>query len=216
MNLDSVMLLIVLLNLAMLGTHKLSSYIKVLAAQGVLIALIPMFVTNTEFRFPHGRELVIVLISIVIKSVVFPLLLTKAINDCKIRSEVKPFVGYSASVLIGIIFLSISFYIGQKLQVPVVLSSTLLLPSALSSIMIGIFVIISRRLAITQAIGYLLFENGVYAFGMGLIHEVHFVVELGILLDVFAGVFIMGLMIFNLNKELDHVDTKSMTELKEF
>lgn len=215
MNLDTIMLLIVLLNLAVLATHKLYNYLKVLAVQGVLIAMIPLFVANNEIVFPHGRELVIMIISILVKSIIFPLLLLKSIKLCKIRSEVKPFVGYSLSVLIGILFLSISFYIGKRLPIPTMLSSSLLLPVALSSIMIGIFVIISRRLAITQIIGYLLFENGVYAFGLGLIHEVHFVVELGILLDIFAGVFIMGIMIFNLNKELDHVDTQAMNELKE-
>jgi hydrogenase-4 component E len=64
-------------------------------------------------------------------------------------------------------------------------------------------------------LGYLVMENGIYLFGVSLVPEQPMTVELGVLLDVFVGVFIMGIMIFHINREFDHIDVGRLSTLKD-
>jgi hydrogenase-4 component E len=93
--------------------------------------------------------------------------------------------------------------------------SGFLLPGALFTILSGLMIIISRRKALTQVIGYLAMENGVYAFGAALAVEEPLLVEMGILLDVLVAVFIMGITIHHISREFDHIDTDRLSELKD-
>jgi hydrogenase-4 component E len=94
-------------------------------------------------------------------------------------------------------------------------ASPLVLPLALATILIGLFLIVSRRKAIMQVVGYLVLENGVFIFGVALAQEEPFLVEMGVLLDVFVAVFIMGIMIFHISREFDHIDVDQLTSLKD-
>ena len=79
----------------------------------------------------------------------------------------------------------------------------LLVPVALATLMIGLIVLITRAKAITQVVGYLMLENGIYLFGLTQSERVPFLVEVGVLLDVFVGVFIMGIVVFHIDRAFD-------------
>jgi hydrogenase-4 component E len=88
-------------------------------------------------------------------------------------------------------------------------------PAAFFSILSGLFLIISRRTALSQVIGYLVLENGIYTFGISLVQEEEFLVELGVLLDVLVGVFVMGITLFHISREFDHIDVDRLSALKD-
>jgi hydrogenase-4 component E len=87
---------------------------------------------------------------------------------------------------------------------------------ALFTIFVGLFMIVTRKKALTQVLGYLTLENGIYAFGLGVAQEWPLIVELGILLDIFAAVFVMGIAIFHINREFDHIDSDRLSTLKDW
>jgi hydrogenase-4 component E len=91
----------------------------------------------------------------------------------------------------------------------------MLVPVALATVIIGLIVLTTRNKAITQVVGYLILENGIYTFGMGQAERVPFLIELGVLLDVFAGVFIMGIVVFHINREFDSIDSTRLSELRD-
>jgi hydrogenase-4 component E len=74
-------------------------------------------------------------------------------------------------------------------------------------------VLTSRRKAVTQVVGYVMLENGIYLFGLTQAEKVPFLLELGVLLDVFVGVFIMGIVVFHINREFESLDSARLTEL---
>jgi hydrogenase-4 component E len=78
----------------------------------------------------------------------------------------------------------------------------------------GLFLIIARRKALTQCIGYIVFENGIYAFGVAAAGEIPMLVELGLLLDAFVAVFVMGIAIYHIKQEFDHIDATELSSLK--
>ena len=75
--------------------------------------------------------------------------------------------------------------------------------------------IVSRRKAIMQTLGYLAMENGIYAFGLAFAVEEPLLVEMGVLLDVFVAVFVMGIAIHHISREFDHIDTDRLSALKD-
>jgi hydrogenase-4 component E len=80
--------------------------------------------------------------------------------------------------------------------------------------MSGLFLIIARKKALTQILGYLVLENGIYTFGAALTEHQPVLIELGILLDIFAAVLVMGIAIFHINREFDHIDTDKLSGLR--
>ena len=109
----------------------------------------------------------------------------------------------------------LSLWLSERLPLPQVPISSLIVPVALCTSLIGLFVIISRKKAITQVLGYLVLENGIYAFGVGVVPHSPLLVELGVLLDVFVAVFVMGITIFHINRQFDHIDTDRLVLLKD-
>src|SRR5436190_671839 len=104
----------------------------------------------------------------------------------------------------------------RRLPLPQTPVSPLIVPVALFTSFVGLFIIVSRRKALTQVLGYLVLENGIYAFGVGLVQNTPMLVELGVLLDVFVAVFVMGITIFHINRQFDHIDTDQLATLKDW
>jgi hydrogenase-4 component E len=210
--LDILMVAIVFTNLRLLGSSRLGACIRTVALQGVLLGLLPLIAHWGDVGW---RILLLAVAGTALKAVVFPWLFTRALRGARVRREMEPFVGYGTSLLAGIAALAVSLWIAGKLELPNRALSPLLVPVALSTMLVGLFVIVSRRKALTQALGYLTFENGIYAFGIGIAHESPFLVETGILLDVFVAVFVMGIAIFHIQREFDSIDTTALASLKD-
>ncbi len=210
--LDTIMVLLVFTDLRLLGLSRLNAAIRTVAAQGVLLGIVALL-ANANHLTPS--ILAVGVAGIVLKGVVFPVLLFRALRGAKVRREVEPFVGYVPSVLAGVGAFLISLWTARHLPLPDTIGSDLMVPTALSIMFVGLFLIVSRKKALSQALGYLVFENGIYAFGVGVAYEAPVLVEMGILLDVFVAVFVMGIMVFHISREFDSIDTTRLASLRE-
>lgn len=210
--LDTLMVLLVFTNLRVLGSSRLGACIRTVAVQGLLLGFLP-WLSHPDRLAP--RILLLAGASVALKAVGFPWLLFRALRGAKVRREMEPYVGYGLSLLAGVAALALAFWIGARLPLPTRAVSPLLVPVALSTILVGLFVIVSRRKALSQVLGYLIFENGIYAFGVGVAYEAPLLVELGVLLDVFVAVFVMGIAIFHISREFDSIDTARLAALRD-
>ena len=210
---DALLVLLVIVNLWLLGSARLRSCIVAVALQGVALGVLPLLAPG---GLPYWRLLLQAGVSVLLKAVVFPWLLVRAVRSVEITEEVEPYVGFPLSLLGGLLLLGFSIAAARRLPVsPSVSGATALtVPAALFTVLVGLFVIVSRKKAVTQVLGYLVMENGIYAFGLALARREPLLVELGILLDVFVAVFVMGIAIHHISREFDHVDTDKLTELK--
>jgi hydrogenase-4 component E len=207
---DLIFVLLILTGFVFLGSGRLQFGIRTLAVQGILLGLIPLLESGQGL---WGRVAFLAILSLAIKGLVLPYFLNRAMQKSKVLQEDNPFVGFTPSVLVGIICLGISFWLASRL--PFLESSRPQMAVAVSlfNVFVGLFVIISRRKALTQVLGYLVMENGVYIFGVAFAVDVPLLVELGVLLDVFVAVFVMGIMIFHISKSFDHIDTDQLSSL---
>jgi hydrogenase-4 component E len=211
MTTDLILVLIVLTNLKLLGSSRLGASIRAVAAQGVMLGLLPVLAHVHELSLHFA---VLAVGTVMLKGVVFPWLLFRALREAEVTREVEPYVGYVTSILVGVTALGASFWMGGRLPISTVEPSSLLVPSALFSILAGLFLIVARKRAVNQVLGFLVLENGIYTFGVGIVAETPFLVELGVLLDAFVAVFVMGIAVYHINREFDHIEVDRLDRLK--
>lgn len=212
MHADLILILVVLTNFKLLASSRLGSSVRVVATQGVLLGLLPIL---AHLDALSARIFALAVGSMALKGVVFPWLLFRALREAEVSREVEPYVGYVASLLVGVLALAASFWLSAKLPLPTVIELDVLVPTAFFSIMAGLFLIISRKRAVNQVLGFVVLENGVFTFGVGVLGGTSFLVEAGVLLDVFVAVFVMGIMIFHINREFDTIEADRLSTLKD-
>ncbi|HSA00137.1 MAG TPA: hydrogenase, partial [Candidatus Paceibacterota bacterium] len=150
-----------------------------------------------------------------LKGIVFPWLLFRALREADVEREVNPYLGYFTSLLAGVLGLAVALRLSARLPGLPTTASPLLVPVAVFSILAGLLLIVGRRRAVSQVLGFLVLENGVYTFGVGVMREVSLLVEVAVLLDVLVAVFVMGIALFHINREFDHIDADRLSSLKD-
>ena len=212
MNLDLILMLVILTNLRVLASGRLGAAIRIVALQAVLVSLVPLL---TPGHAPGWRAVGLALGSMALKGGVFPWLLFRALREAVIGREMRPFVGHVASVLIGVAALAGAFLLSSRLPPLPHASSSLLVPVALFSILAGLFLLVARRRAVSQVLGFIILENGVFIFGAGVMQQTSLLVEVGVLLDVLVAVFVMGIALFHISREFNHLDADQLSELRD-
>lgn len=210
---DAILVGVILTSFVLLGSSRFGSCVRVVALQGVLLGLLTLATRTDDVSL---RAPLLALASTGVKGVAFPWLLSRALRDAEVRREVEPLVGYGPSVLFGLLALVASLWLAGRLPRPSGPISSLVVPVALFTMLAGLFLIVARRKALMQVLGYLVMENGIYAFGVGLVPGTPMLVELGVLLDVLVAVFVMGIAIFHISREFDHIDTDRLRALKDW
>ena len=210
---DTALVFLALTDVLLLGSSRLTRCIRIVAFQGVLLGAVTMAVHAHEMSV---RVVALAGLIVALKGGVFPWLLSRVLRGADVRREVEPLVGYIVSMLAGGLGLALSFWLSAQLPLPAAPISTLVVPVALFTTLVGLFLIVSRRTALMQVLAYLVLENGIYTFGVGVVQGMPVIVELGVLLDVFVAVFVMGIAIFHINREFDHIDAKQLTMLRDW
>jgi hydrogenase-4 component E len=206
---ELLLLLVVLTDFAVLGSSRLSACIRAIAIQGLLLGALSLVIDDP--RSLHA--MVLAAGTIVIKGMILPWFLRWAMREAAVRREVEPAIGYMSSLFLGSIAVGGSFALAHRL--PVITTIELLVPIAFATLIIGLLILVTRSKAIMQVVGYLMLENGVYLFGLTQLSRVPFLVEIGVLLDVFVAVFVMGIVVFHINREFDSISAANLVELRE-
>ncbi len=209
---DTMIALLILTNLWLIASSRISSCIRVVALQGILLGFLPILVGTDHLTV---RACLLSVVAILLKGIIFPALLLRALQAASVRREMEPYVGYTTSLLVAAVMLGAAMWLGRQLPLPLPAASPMMVPLAMFNILIGLFAIVSRRKALSQVLGYLVMENGIYAFGLAFALNEPFLVELGVLLDAFMAVFVMGITIFHISREFDHMDTDQLSVLKD-
>ena len=209
---DALMVALILTDLALLGSGRLGVCIRIVALQGIMLGLLPLLAAQGEpvlpDRDPHrGRAWWSGASSSRISS-----------GGCGFRR--RPPRGGAVRRLYPVA--SVRHLRRRGLHLAQLRGSAF--PgrpcrcsrgrSAIFTILVGLFLIVSRKKAISQVLGYLVMENGIYVLGIWMVVEIPMLVELGVLLDAFVAVFVMGIATYHISREFDHIDVDQLDSLK--
>jgi len=208
---DALLVLVLLINLVVLGSSRLRAVIGASALQGVILGVLAALAHQHAAVAPW----VVAAAAALVKGLVIPRLLYKAMRDVAIRREVEPLIGFIPSLLLGAAGTGLAVVFSQTLPLAAEHKASLLLPSSFATVLTGFIILTTRRKAITQVVGYLLLDNGIFIMGLTLLEAMPFLVEVGVLLDLFVGIFVMGIIINHISREFSSLDTARLSSLKE-
>jgi hydrogenase-4 component E len=200
---------VILINFFTLGSSRLGSCIRAVAAQGALLALIPLAT--------HGwsrHTLILGVGALALKGVLIPLVLTRALRQVRMRRESGPLIGYIPTMVLGALITSAAFIFADFLPLQPEHRGGLFIPTSLATLFVGFLLLMTRREAISQVLGYLVLENGIFIFGTLLAEAMPLMVEAGVLLDLLVGVFIMGIVMDQIHREFSTLNTERLSALK--
>jgi len=210
--LDPLLIVALALNFVALGVSRIRGVINTVALQGILLGFLPLFMPQHEVTL---RSTLLIVVTVVLKGFVIPGFLVRAMREANIQHEVRPVVNYMTSLLLGAAGTGLALVFSYTLPLAQKDIGYLIVPASLATVWTGFLLLTARRKAITQVLGYLLLENGIFLFGLLLLEAMPFLVELGVLLDLFTGVFVMGIIIHHISREFASISTEHLAELKE-
>lgn len=212
-NVEIVMAFFLLSCLMLTACSRMLHCIRIVVLQGLLLGILPLLLAEHG----HASQYIVAALNIGIKAIALPVLLCLAMKKANVKRELEPLVSYPISLLIVLCGIAGAFMLSSRLTLPASAGGSLrlVLPVSFSVMFTGLFIVMARKKAITQAIGFLAFENGIALFGTGMMLECGLAVELGILLDVFVLVFVMGITVMRINRAFEHIDSDKLVLLGE-
>jgi hydrogenase-4 membrane subunit HyfE len=203
---------ILLLAFAMLAQRRVTQLIDLFALQGftLFLSALVMAIKTGQTHLYWSAALTLSL-----KALLLPWILHRLVRQLHVKSEVEPLINIPTTMLIGIVLVIVSFNVALPISA---LSSSIArgtLGIALATVMLAFLMMITRRKAITQVVGFLAMENGLFLAATSATYGMPMVVELGIALDVLVGVIILGVFFFQIRDQFDSLDIHHMEKLKD-
>jgi hydrogenase-4 component E len=200
------------LAIAQLSSNRLNLSIKIYQLQSVFLSMSILFIgiVSSEFELYISSFL-----NFLIKVILIPFFLFKVVEKIKLDREVSMYLNITNSLLFSILIVIFAFYISNKIDITGEVIAKQIFPLSLGIIFIGIFIMISRKKALSQIIGFLTMENGILLAGTSLTKGMPMIVEIGVFFDVFVGVLMAGVLIFQIKTTVESIDTSRLSDLKE-
>ncbi|MGV9661853.1 hypothetical protein ACWDUL_02300 [Nocardia niigatensis] len=191
--------------------RDLGAIVRLLAVQGIALAAIPLV------QGAHHSEiasLVVGLVVLALRGVVLPLLLGRAAGaERREYREATPLVNTASSLLVAAALVVVAFAVARPVVALEPGPASDAVPAAFAVVLIALFVMATRRHAISQAAGFLMLDNGIAAMAFLLTAGVPLIVELGVSLDVFFAVAIIGVLTGRLRRAFGGADLDQLREL---
>lgn len=209
---DILAVLMLMSTIVLIGSSRLRVCIWAYALRSFVLALVSGLIAY--FSGIH-HIYVATGVSIALKVIVIPGFLFYIINKIKIKEDVESFINYTLSLLIACGLILIAYYATESILKFENVFMRHCLPVSLAITLLGFFVMISRKKAITQILGLLAMEDGLFFAALSTSYGMPLVVELGVFFDILVSVIIMGIYVYRIKETFDTIDTDVLRELRE-
>ncbi|MGE5218911.1 MAG: hypothetical protein ACM3SP_18090 [Chloroflexota bacterium] len=191
---------------------SLEGQVRVFALQSFVLAslaaLIAFYSASLEL-FGVGVALLIV------KGIMIPRVLNRAVANIGLERAAAPYLGTAPALIIGGALTIVAFYVMSPIAASNPLPTADAIPLAFAGVLIGFFIMVNRRRAVTQILGFLMLENGIFLLALLATYGVPFIVEMGVFLDVLVAVLIMEVFLYRIKDNFDSIDVGELGKLKE-
>ncbi|HET9190452.1 MAG: formate hydrogenlyase [Deltaproteobacteria bacterium] len=204
--------LLLLSSFAMLSQRRILSLVNLFALQGAVLSASTAIVAYTSGATHLYAS---ALLSLILKVIVLPWILHRLIARLDVRWDTETQLNIPATMLVGIVIVVFAFALAQPIAQ---LSATVTrgtLGIALAVVLLSFLMMITRRKAVSQVIGFLAMENGLFFAATSATYGMPMVVELGVALDVLVGTLILGVFFFQIREQFDSLDLHHIERLRE-
>ena len=204
--------LILLIAFAMLTQRRILSLINLFAAQGALLVLSTAIVA---YSTGQSHLYYSALLTLALKVMVLPWILHRLTRALNVQWDVEPLINIPATMLLGIVLVIFAFNLAAPISQIAGTITKSTLGIALASILLSFLMMITRRKAVSQVVGFLSMENGLFFAATSATYGMPLVVELGIALDVLVGTLVFGVFFFHIRETFESLDIHHLERLKE-
>lgn len=204
--------LILLTSFGLLVQRRVLGLLHIFAWQGLLLS-----VSTAVVGYSTGLHHLYIsaALTLTLKVFALPYILHVLIHRLRIHKEVEDMVNIPTTMIIGIALVIFSYDLTSPIMELSTLVTRSILAVALSTVMLGLLMMITRKKAVTQIVGFLSLENGLFFAATSATYGMPLVVELGVALDILIAAFVFGIFFFQIRTTFDSLDLKEMEKLKE-
>ena len=200
------------LTILLIVQARLEGQVRVFAVQSLVLALLSMLIasyTGSLELFGVGVAL------LVVKAFIIPRVLNRTLAKIGIVRAVTPYLGAAPALIICALLTIVAFYVMAPIAESNPLPTGGAMPLAFAGALIGFFIMVNRRRAVTQILGFLMLENGIFLLALLATYGVPFIVEMGVFLDLLVAVLIMEVFVYHIKDNFDSIDVGELGKLKE-
>jgi hydrogenase-4 component E len=210
--LNTLAALLLLLSFAMLSQRRIVSLVNMLALQGALL-----FIATLLLAWRTGdRNLYLSAgLTLGLKVIFLPWLLHRLIRRLGVYWDTEPLLNITGTMLVGVLVVIFSFGLAQPISALASTATRNSIGIAVAVILIAFLTMITRRKAMSQVVGFLSMENGLFFGAMSATYGMPMIVELGVALDVLVAMLVLGVFFFQIREQFDSLDLKNFETLKE-
>ncbi len=200
------------LTILLIVRSRLEGQVRVFGLQSFVLALLSMLIalyTGSLELFGVGVAL------LAVKVVIIPRVLNRAVAKIGIARVAAPYLGTAPALIICALLTIVAFYVMTPIAASNPLPTADAIPLAFAGVLIGFFIMVNRRRAVTQILGFLMLENGIFLLALLATYGVPFIVEMGVFIDVLVAVLIMEVFVYHIRDNFDSIDVGELGRLKE-
>ena len=200
------------LTILLIVRTSLEGQVRVFALQSFVLALLAALISI----YSGSLELFGVSAALlIVKGMMIPRVLNRAVAKIGLVRVAAPYLGTTPALIICGILTILSFYVMTPIAASNPLPTADAIPLAFAGVLIGFFIMVNRRRAVTQILGFLMLENGIFLLALLATYGVPFIVEMGVFLDVLVAVLIMEVFVYHIKDNFDSIDVGKLGNLKE-
>lgn len=200
------------LTILLIVRTRLEGQVRAFGVQSLVLALLCTLIALYSASF----ELFGVGIALfAVKVVMIPRVLNRAVANIGLAPVAAPYLGTAPALIICAALTIVAFYVMTPIAASNPLPTADAIPLAFAGVLIGFFIMVNRRRAVTQILGFLMLENGIFLLALLATYGVPFIVEMGVFLDLLVAVLIMEVFVYRIKDNFDSIDVGELGKLKE-
>jgi hydrogenase-4 component E len=203
---------LLLLSFSMLAQRRIVTLVNMLATQGMLLCMATLLLA---WRTGEGHLYLSAVLTLALKVIGLPWLLHRLIGRLGVYWDTEPLINPSGTMLIGLAVVIFSFGLAQPISALASTATRSTIGIAIAVILLAFLTMITRRKAMSQVVGFLSMENGLFFGAMSTTYGMPMVVELGVALDVLVAMLVLGVFFFQIREQFDSLDLHHLETLKE-
>ncbi len=210
--LDACAAILLLLAFAMLSQRRIVSLVNLYALQGAVLAAATLLLA---WRTGEGHLYVSAALTIALKVLLLPWLLHRLIRRLEVYWDTEPLLNVSGTMLVGLLIVVFAFGLAEPITELANTATRSAIGIAVSVVLLAFLMMITRRKAMSQVVGFLSMENGLFFGAMSATYGMPMVIELGVALDVLVAMLVLGVFFFQIREQFDSLDLHNLEALKE-
>jgi hydrogenase-4 component E len=210
--LNTLAAVLLLLSFSMLAQRRIVTMVNLLATQGAILALATVLLA---WRTGENHLYLSAALTLALKVVLLPWLLHRLIRRLDVYWDTETVINAPSTMLIGLLVVIFAFGLAQPITALASTATRSTIGIAIAVILLSFLTMITRRKAMSQVVGFLSMENGLFFGAMSTTYGMPMVVELGVALDVLVAMLVLGVFFFQIREQFDSLDLHHLESLRE-